>query len=129
MAHGGRALRVGQEIQRMLAELLRSEVKDPRIRALVTITSLDVSPDLRQAKVFVTLMGEDGAGEGTIDALNRCAPFLRSLLSGRMRLRSVPALNFVFDASVGRGARLSRLIDSAVRDVPGDADHEAQRES
>ena len=117
MARGGRKLRVGQEIQRLLAEVLRTELKDPRVSALVTITDVDVSPDLKQARVFVTLLGDEEACASTLDALNRCAPFLRRSLSSRMSLRSVPALRFVFDASVDRGARVTRLIESAIRPV------------
>lgn len=124
MARDGRRHRVAQEIQRLLAESLRTEVKDPRIAALVTITAVDVSPDLRQARVFVTLLGDAQACESTLDALNRSAPFLRHALSARMTLRSVPALKFVFDASVERGARIARLIDSAVSGSSGDAERD-----
>ena len=129
MARGGRKLRVGQEIQRLLAESLRTELKDPRVTALVTITDVDVSPDLKQARVLVTLLGDDEACKDTLDALNRCAPFLRHSLSVRMNLRSVPALRFVFDASVERGARVARLIEAAVRPEPEKARRETRRRS
>jgi len=129
MAQGGRKFRVGQEIQRLLAEVLRAELKDPRVSALVTITDVDVSPDLKQAKVFVTLLGDDEACEETLAALNRCAPFLRRSLSMRMSLRSVPALRFVFDASVERGSRVERLIESALRPVTGKTDRAPRRRS
>ena len=129
MAQGGRKLRVGQEIQRLLAEVLRTELKDPRVRALVTITDVDVSPDLKQAKVFVTLLGDDGACEETLATLNRCAAFLRRSLSMRMSLRSVPALRFVFDASVERGSRVVRLIESALHPVTGKTDRAPRRRS
>ena len=129
MAQGGRKLRVGQEIQRLLAELLRTELKDPRVSALVTITEVDVSPDLKQAKVFVTLLGDAEACEQTLAALNHCATFLRRSLSTRMDLRSVPVLHFVFDASVERGARVTRLIESAVRPVTGKKERETRRRS
>lgn len=118
MARGGREIRIGQEIQRLLAEIIRTELKDPRVTALVTITAVDVTHDLAHATVFVTLLGADEACEGTLKALNHCAPFLRHGLSQRMRLRSVPALKFLFDASVERGAHLTRLIDSAVKGEP-----------
>jgi ribosome-binding factor A len=128
MARGGREVRIGQEIQRLLAELLRAEVKDPRISALVTITAVDVTRDLAHAQVYVTLLGSEAACEETLNGLNRCAPFMRRALSQRMRLRSVPELKFVFDASVDRGAHVTRLIESAVRDLPADEDHETRRE-
>jgi len=127
LARGGRKLRVGQEIQRLLAESLRTELKDPRVSALVTITAVDVSPDLRQAKVYVTLLGDEAACESTLDALNRSATFLRRSLAARMNLRSVPALHFVFDASVGRGARIASLIEAAVRSTSGPHDRETRR--
>ena len=129
MARGGRKLRVGQEIQRLLAESLRTELKDPRVTALVTITDVDVSPDLKQARVFVTLLGDDGARDTTLDALNHCAPFLRRSLAAQMSLRSVPALRFVFDESVDRGARVARLIESAMQPVGGKARRETRRRS
>ena len=129
MAQGGRKLRVGQEIQRLLAESLRTELKDPRVSALVTITDVDVSPDLKQAKVFVTLLGDDEACKESLAALNRCTGFLRRALSVRMNLRSVPALHFVFDASVERGARVTRLIESAMRPVTGTRNRETRRRS
>ena len=129
MARGGRKLRVGQEIQRLLAESLRTELKDPRVSALVTITDVDVSPDLKQARVWVTLLGDEKACESTLDALNRCGPFLRRSLAARMSLRSVPALRFDYDASVERGARLARLIESALQPVKKKAARETRRRS
>src|SRR5262245_32046328 len=127
MTRGGRKFRVGQEIQRLLAELLRTELKDPRVTALVTITDVDVSPDLKQARVFVTLLGDDEARDSTLGALNRGAAFLRRSLAARMSLRSVPALRFVFDESVDRGARVTRLIESAMQPSQGKARRETRR--
>jgi ribosome-binding factor A len=114
MARGAREQRIGQEIQRLLPDLIRNEVRDPRVTGLITVTTVEVSHDLAHARVFVTILGEDAAAAATLEALNHCSPFLRSTLSKRMRLRSVPALKFVYDASVERGARLTRLIESAV---------------
>ena len=128
MPRGGREVRIGQEIQRLLAELLRGEVKDPRISALVTITAVDITRDLAHAQVYVTLLGDETACEETLNALNRSAPFMRRALSQRMRLRSVPELKFVFDASVERGAHVARLIESATRETPASEDHEKWRE-
>ena len=128
MPRRGREVRIGQEIQRLLAELLRGEVKDPRISALVTITAVDVARDLERAQVYVTLLGTEAACDETLSALNRSASFMRRALAQRMWLRTVPALNFVFDASVERGAHVTRLIESAVRELPADEDHETQRE-
>jgi len=108
----GRPQKVADLIQRELSDLLRREVRDPHV-GMVTLTSVDVSPDLSHAKVFFTLLQEDRKDE-TTRALQRAAGFLRSQLAHRMKLYTTPELRFVYDASVERGDRLSRLIDSVV---------------
>ena len=120
MARGSRERRLAQEIQRLLPDLIRQELKDPRVTGLVTITSIDVSHDLSLAKVFVTLLNSTDA-QLSLDGLNRASAFLRSGLAQRLRTRTVPVLVFVYDASVERGARLTRLIESAVRENDGNA--------
>jgi ribosome-binding factor A len=108
-----RSRRVADQIQRELADLLRTEVKDPRV-GTVTLTSVDVTADLAHANVhFTTLAGRAGAKE-TAAALARTAGFLRSALSKRLDLYAVPQLHFLYDASIEQGMRLSELIDEAV---------------
>jgi ribosome-binding factor A len=104
-----RTQRVAEEIQRILSELIRTELKDPRVR-LVTITDVDVSGDMSHAKVFVTTLDAQDERKATLAGL----AFLRSALSRRLSVRSVPQLHFVYDESVERGTRLSNLIDQAV---------------
>lgn len=110
-----RTQRIGDQMQRELSELIRREVKDPRV-GLVTITAVDVSRDLGHAKVFITVMDADGtdAVPQTLKALTSAASFLRLHLGRVMQLRSVPQLHFHFDESVSRGAHLSALIERAV---------------
>lgn len=108
-----RARRVGDEIQKELAELLRDEVKDPRVGRF-TITAVEVSADLSHAKIFVThLAGRENADEA-VKALQHTAGFLRSALAQRLKLYSVPQLHFAYDDSIENGMRLSQLIDDAV---------------
>lgn len=108
----GRPQKVADLIQRELSDLLRREVRDPRV-GMVTITSVDVSPDLTHAKVFVTLL-DPSKVEDTLQGLQRAAGYLRSQLAHRMKLYTTPQLRFSYDESVERGDRLSRLIDSVV---------------
>ncbi|MGH8764482.1 MAG: 30S ribosome-binding factor RbfA [Burkholderiales bacterium] len=108
----GRPRKVADLIQREIAELIRLEVRDPRV-GMVTITSVDVSPDLSHAKVFVTLLEKEKVKD-SIQGLQRAAGFLRSQLARRMKMYSTPELRFVYDESVERGDHLSRLIDSVV---------------
>lgn len=112
MQEFGREERVGAEIQRELALLIRDEINDPRI-ANPTIQEVRVVRDLSRAKVFFTLFDEDQVKQ-TAQALNKAAAFLRRRLSDRLKIRSVPQLQFVYDKSVAEGARLSALIDQAV---------------
>jgi ribosome-binding factor A len=109
-----RSRRIAEQIQRELAELIRLELKDPRVTGLVTITDVEVSHDQSHAKVFFTLLGDAEKIEETTTGLKRAAGFLRTQLSQRMKLRTVPQLDFRYDASVERGMKLSRLIDEAV---------------
>ena len=114
-----RAQRIGDQIQRELAQLIRLEVKDPRLGGLVTITAVEVSRDSSHAKVFVTIMGgepEEGVDPvvQSIKVLNDASGFLRMQLGKAMKLRSVPQLHFHYDESVQRGAHLSALIERAV---------------
>ncbi len=109
---------MGQEIQRLLPDLLRNEVKDPRVSGMVTITAVEVSADLSLAKVFVTVLNPADGIEATVQALNACSAFLRSQLSHTMHVRTVPVLRFAYDESVERGQRLTRLIESAIQPAP-----------
>ena len=108
----GRPQKVADLIQRELSDLLRREVRDPRV-GMVTLTSVDVSPDLSHAKVFFTILEKDKKDE-TTKGLQRAASFLRSQLSHRMSMYTTPELRFVYDESVERGDRLSQLIDSVI---------------
>ncbi|TXT24621.1 MAG: ribosome-binding factor A [Gallionellaceae bacterium] len=110
--------RIAEQIQRELAELLRLEVRDPRLR-MVTLTGVEVTRDYSHAKVFYTTL--EGASEKVQHGLERAAGFLRSHLSHAMKLRVTPQLHFVYDASVERGARLSQLIDRAVAGDKGES--------
>jgi ribosome-binding factor A len=107
----GRPQKLGDQIQRELSDLLQRELRDPRV-GMVTITSVDVSPDLSHAKVFFTVLPVEKLPE-TSKGLSRASGYLRSQLAKRVKLYTTPELRFVYDESVERGDRLSRLIDSA----------------
>jgi ribosome-binding factor A len=111
--HSQRPARVGEEIHKELADLLRHEVKDPRV-GQVTVTSVEVSPDLSHAKVHFTHLAGREHGDEAVKALQRTAGFLRSQLSHRLGLYSVPELHFAYDDSIEAGMKLSQLIDDAV---------------
>ena len=108
-----RTLRVAEQIQRELADLIRGEVKDPRV-GMVTLTGVEVASDYGHAKIFFTLLGDTAKVDAASEGLNHAGGFLRRELGRRIKLRTIPQLHFKFDESVERGMRLSRLIDAAV---------------
>lgn len=110
-----RTQRVGDQMQRELAQLIQREVRDPRL-GMVTVTAVDVSRDLAHAKVFFTLLGKDSAEDIALnlEILKDSSGYLRMLLGKSMKLRSIPQLHFHYDESVRRGVHLSSLIEQAV---------------
>lgn len=116
-----RTRRIAEQIQRELSDIIRLELKDPRV-GMMTITEVEVSQDHAHAKVFFTLLGDDARIAATEEALSHAAGFLRSQLARRVRLRTVPELHFKYDASVERGVRLSRLIDDALSGKAADGE-------
>ena len=113
--HSPRAQRVADQMQRELSDLLRLHLKDPRV-GMVTITAVDVSPDLAQAKVLFTHLAGAEHAPARVEALQHAAGYLRSELAHRLKLYSVPRLHFVYDDSIESGLRLSKLIDDAIEE-------------
>jgi ribosome-binding factor A len=113
MADSRRADRVAESIRTEVATFLAEGVKDPRIRAFVTVTGVDVTRDLRQARVYVSLMGEDADRSATLEGLAHLAPHLRSRIGRSLHLRAAPELEFRVDDSIARAARIDSLLAQA----------------
>ena len=111
-----RTHRVGDFIKQELASLIQRELRDPRIGGMVSVTAVQVSRDMSHATVYATVLGKDSEAEAaeSIAALNHAAGFLRTQIAKINNARTTPKLRFVFDSSIGRGARISKLIDDAV---------------
>jgi ribosome-binding factor A len=106
----GRAQKVGDQIQRELSEIVRRELRDPRV-GMITLTAVEMSPDCAHATVFFTCLDAAHAQQAAA-CLRRAGGFLRSQLGRRIKLYVTPELRFAYDESIERGDRLSRLIDS-----------------
>ncbi len=125
-----RGLRVADQIQRDLSEIVAYELKDPRV-GMITITEVQVTPDYAHAKVFFTLLSDDKEViKNTVAGLQAASGYIRNCLGKRLHIHTLPMLHFVHDSSTSRGMELSLLIDqaNAVRAadaepdvVPGDA--------
>ncbi|EXW70500.1 ribosome-binding factor A [Acinetobacter baumannii 44467_5] len=125
MAGGQRLKRMAGLVQRELSELIRQELKDPRLGGLVTISGVKVSPDLGYADVYVTVMGRElsddqneVAHRETLDILNKASGFLRQELSRRIKTRITPRLRFHYDKTNAYGNYMFGLIEKAVQDLP-----------
>jgi ribosome-binding factor A len=106
-----RSERVSDQMKQEIADILMRKIKDPRI-GFVTVTDVDVADDLRNAKVFVSVYGGDEEKKASLQGLKSAAPFIRSELGKRMRMRFIPELLFRFDATVERGAHIMELLRS-----------------
>jgi ribosome-binding factor A len=100
--------RVAEEIRAVLAAAIR-DVRDPSV-GFVTLTGVDLSPDLRQARIYVSRIGTEAEREASVSALNHAGPFLRRALAERAKLRFTPALRFVADATIERGSRVEAIL-------------------
>lgn len=117
--------RINQEVMKELSVLIRTELKDPRINPLMTsIVACEVAPDLKTAKVYVSVLGDAQAQADTVKGLKSAAPFLRSKLAKTLNLRNTPQLFFTVDQSIEYGVRMSKLIDDAIAEIPDRSDEE-----
>ncbi|WP_211745903.1 30S ribosome-binding factor RbfA [Paenibacillus sp. Marseille-Q4541] len=101
--------RVGEQIKKELSLLIQSELKDPRI-GFVTVTGVDLTNDLSQAKIYLSVLGDDEQKNNSLKALDKANGFLRSELGKRIRLRHVPELIFKIDESIEYGSRIEKLL-------------------
>jgi len=101
--------RVNEAIREVLSEAIAAGLKDPRI-GFVTVVSVDTAPDLRSARVYVSVLGDEEAREASLQGLERSHGYLQSLLAGQLALRRTPQLKFIYDDSIERGMRIEKLL-------------------
>ena len=108
--------RINMEVQRELSDIIRTEIKDPRVtRAMTSIVSVEVTPDLKYCKVYVSVLGNAEAAQAAIAGLKSAVGYIRRELAHRINLRNTPELLFVLDQSIEYGVHMSRLIDQIGR--------------
>ncbi len=120
---------VSQEVRRELSRLILEEVKDPRIAQLTTVTDVYVAPDLKTAKVYVSVYGDEAVKKETFTGLRNAAPFLRSMLAKNLNMRHTPQLFFTADDSLEYGMRMDALIASvSAQNSDSDAEEDTEAE-
>ena len=110
-----RMRRVDEAMRQVLSDAMSQDVKDPRV-GFVTVTDVKTSPDLRHARVYVSVLGDDAARAASMDGLRSAHGFLQGRVAGELRLKHTPTLNFIYDDTAERAARLKRLIDETAAD-------------
>ncbi len=119
-----RSDRVAEQVRRDLADLIRSQLKDPRV-GMISLTAVELTPDYAHAKIFFTTLNDEHLEE-IEHGLKRASGFLRRELGRRIHIHTLPELHFVYDASIERGAELSKLIEEAVQSDVDTAANAAQ---
>ena len=116
--------RINSEVQKELSNIIRGEIKDPRINPLTSVVSVEVSPDLKNCKAYISVLGDEESQKDTIKGLKSAEGYIRVLLAKRINLRNTPEINFVLDQSIEYGVKMSKLIDEVVGEHDEDADEQ-----
>ena len=103
--------RVNGEVMRVLADIIRGDIKDPRIGMLTSVVNVEVAPDLKTCKAYISVFGDDQAVQDTLEGLNSAKSYIRRELARRINLRNTPEITFVMDQSIAYGVKMSKLID------------------
>lgn len=104
-------IRVNAEVQHELSNIIRNEIKDPRISTMTSVVAVDVTPDLKFAKAYISVLGSKEEQESTIKGLKNAEGYIRRQLAASVNLRNTPQITFVLDQSIEYGVNMSRLID------------------
>lgn len=120
--------RINGEVQRELSVLISRELKDPRINPMTSVVAVEVAPDLKRAKVYISVLGDEESRRDTLAGLKSAAPFMRGQLAKSINLRNTPELFFVMDQSIEYGVHMSKLIDDVNRNLDTNEDNSKEDE-
>ncbi len=116
--------RINGEVQKELSRLISTEIKDPRINPMTSVVQVEVAPDLKHAKVYISVLGDEESRKSTYEGLKSAAPYMRSQLAKTINLRNTPELTFVMDQSIEYGVNMSKLIDDVTKDLEKEVDEQ-----
>ena len=120
--------RINSEVQKVLAETIRGEIKDPRIAPLTSVVAVEVSPDLKTCKAWISVLGDEAAQKETMDGLRSASGFIKSRLAKEINLRITPEVQFIMDQSIAYGVNMSHKIDEVMGSQDMARDAEADEE-
>ena len=110
--------RVNGEVTRALAEIIRSDIKDPRVNSMTSVTAVEVAPDLKTCKAYISVLGDEEAGRNTIEGLKSASGYIRRELARIVNLRVTPQIQFILDQSIAYGVNMSHRIDEVMSTMP-----------
>lgn len=106
------------EVQKVLAEIIRGGIKDPRIHPLTSVVAVEVAPDLKTCKAWISVLGDEQAIEDTLAGLKSAEGYIKGQLAKKINLRNTPEIHFIMDQSIAYGVSMSKLIDEVNKDIP-----------
>ena len=106
-----KSTRINGEVQRVLAEVIRGEIKDPRISPLTSVVAVEVAPDLKTCKAWISVLGDEQARKDTYAGLRSAEGFIKNQIARKINLRNTPEITFILDQSIEYGVNMSKLID------------------
>ena len=116
--------RINGEVQKELSNIIHNEIKDPRIHPMTSVVSVEVAPDLKSCKAYISVLGEEEAQKETLEGLKNAAPYIRRQLAHSVNLRNTPEIFFILDQSIEYGVPMTRLIDEVVKDLEDENESE-----
>jgi ribosome-binding factor A len=116
--------RINAEVQRELSNIIRGEIKDPRIHPLTSVVAVEVAPDLKTCKAYISILGDKESQKDTLDGLRSAEGYIRNQLARTINLRNTPKITFVLDQSIEYGVNMSKLIDDVNRNQRKESDNE-----
>ena len=108
-------IRINEEVMRELANIIRSEIKDPRINPMTSVVSVEVAPDLKTAKAYISVLGNEQSQQDTIKGLKSAEGYIRRALAKSINLRNTPEITFILDQSIEYGINMSKKIDEVTK--------------
>ena len=116
--------RINGEVQRELSNIIRGEIKDPRINPLTSVVAVEVAPDLKTCKAYISVLGDEESQAKTLAGLKSAEGFIRSKLAKTVNLRNTPEIRFVLDQSIEYGVKMSKMIDEVTKGIKSEDDAE-----
>lgn len=110
-----KSTRINGEVQRVLAEIIRGDIKDPRISPLTSVVAVEVAPDLKTCKAWISVLGDEKAREDTYKGLRSAEGYIKNQLAKIINLRNTPEITFIIDQSIEYGVNMSRKIDEVIK--------------